>query len=111
MPEHEQELCSPKSRKENLKKTGSTGSLKKTKKKRKKVNFLDESDEEENPKKTTKQNPVQQLCPYEKVREANIKERTELARKLNINQLSKRLKEAEIPDADETLLAISDDEI
>ena len=63
------------------------------------------------PKKNTKQNPVQQLCPYEKVRENNIKERTELAKSLNINQLSKWLKEAEIPDADESLLTMSDDEI
>ena len=63
------------------------------------------------PKKNTKQNPVQQLCPYEKVRENNIKERTELAKSLNINQLSKWLKEAEIPDADESLLPMSDDEI
>ena len=62
-------------------------------------------------KKNTKQNPVQQLCPYEKVRENNIKERTELAKSLNINQLSKWLKEAEIPDADESLLPMSDDEI
>ena len=61
------------------------------------------------PKKNTKQNPVQQLCPYEKVRENNIKERTELAKLLNINQLSKRLKEAD--DADESLLPMSDDEI
>ena len=70
---------------------------------------MDGSDEEENPKKNTKQNPVQQLCPYEKVRENNIKERTELAKLLNINQLSKRLKEAD--DADESLLPMSDDEI
>ena len=62
-------------------------------------------------KKNTNQNPVQQLCPYEKVRENNIKERTELAKSLNINQLSKWLKEAEIPDADESLLPMSDDEI
>ena len=61
------------------------------------------------PQKNTKQNPVQQLCPYEKVRENNIKERTELAKSLNINQLSKWLKEAEIPDADESLLPMSDD--
>ena len=61
--------------------------------------------------KNTNQNPVQQLCPYEKVRENNIKERTELAKSLNINQLSKWLKEAEIPDADESLLPMSDDEI
>ena len=52
---------------------------------------------------------MQQLCPYEKVRENNIKERTELAKLLNINQLSKRLKEAD--DADESLLPMSDDEI
>lgn len=57
--------------------------------KKKKVHFLDESNEEENPKKKTNQNPVEQLCPYEKVRENNIKERTELAKSLNINQLSK----------------------
>ena len=61
--------------------------------------------------KNTNQNQVQQLCPYEKVRENNIKERTELAKSLNINQLSKWLKEAEIPDADESLLPMSDDEI
>ena len=61
--------------------------------------------------KNSNQNPVQQLCPYEKVRENNIKERTELAKSLNINQLSKWLKEAEIPDADESLLPMSDDEI
>ena len=91
------------------KRIGPTVSLKKTKKKRKKVNFLDGSDEEENPQKNTKQNPVRQLCPYEKVRENNIKERTELAKLLNINQLSKRLKEAD--DADESLLPMSDDEI
>ena len=54
---------------------------------------------------------MQQLCPYEKVRENNIKERTELAKSLNINHFSKRLKEAEIPDADESLLPMSDDEI
>ena len=60
-------------------------------------------------KKNTNHNPVQQLCPYEKVRENNIKERTELAKLLNINQLSKRLKEAD--DADESLLPMSDDEI
>ena len=54
---------------------------------------------------------MQQLCPYEKVRENNIKERTELAKSLNINQLSKWLKEAEIPDADESLLPMSDNEI
>ena len=52
---------------------------------------------------------MQQLCPYEKVRENNIKERTELAKLLNKNQLSKRLKEAD--DADESLLPMSDDEI
>ena len=52
---------------------------------------------------------MQKLCPYEKVRENNIKERTELAKLLNINQLSKRLKEAD--DADESLLPMSDDEI
>ena len=62
-------------------------------------------------KKNTNQNSVQQLCLYEKVRENNIKERTELAKSLNINQLSKWLKEAEIPDADESLLPMSDDEI
>ena len=93
------------------KRIGPTAALKKTKKKRKKVNFLDGSNEEENPKRNTKQNPVQQLCPYEQVRENNIKERTELAKSLNINQLSKRLKEAEIPDADESSLPMSDDEI
>ena len=58
-------------------------------------------------KQKNNQNPVQQLCPYEKVRENNIKERTELAKLLNINQISKRLEEAD--DADESLLPMSDD--
>ena len=52
-------------------------------------------------KKNTYQNPVQQLCPYEKVRENNIKERTELAKSLNINQLSKWLKESLLPMSDD----------
>ena len=51
--------------------------------------------------KNSNQNPVQQLCPYEKVRENNIKERTELAKSLNTNQLSKWLKESLLPMSDD----------
>ena len=67
IPEHQQKLGPPPRRTENFpkwleyhnqkwkmqmeKRIGPTASLKKTKKKKKKINFLDESNEEENPKK------------------------------------------------------------
>ena len=43
---------------------------------------------------------MKKLSPYEQVREDNIKERKKMEKTLNITNLSKRLDEAEIPDAD-----------
>ena len=42
--------------------------------------------------------------PYEKIRDENMRKRKELQRKLNITNLSERLVEAELPDADMSLL-------
>ena len=41
--------------------------------------------------------------PYEKIRDENMRERKELQRKLNITNLSERIDEAELPDADMSL--------
>ena len=79
-----------------------------TTKTKKRVTFLEESDDEKDEsnvkvKKQKKHNPVQQmkkLGPYEQVLEDNIKERKKMEKTLNITNLSKRLDEAEIPDAD-----------
>ena len=41
-----------------------------------------------------------QKSPYEKARDENVRQRKELEKELNITNLSKRLDEAEVPDAE-----------
>ena len=45
-----------------------------------------------------------QKSPYEKARDENVRQRKELEKELNITNLSKRLDEAEVPDAEMSLL-------
>ena len=57
-------------------------------------------------RKQYKKNPVSQMqkSPYEKARDENVRQRKELEKELNITNLSKRLDEAEVPDAEMSLL-------
>ena len=106
MSEKEEESQNSDTEPEEQEETTKIKKKEETKNKRKTVHFFNQEDDEAHKKAKSRKNPVSQMqkSPYEKARDENVRQRKELEKELNITNLSKRLDEAEVPDAEMSLL-------